>query len=233
MKILLAFILISASVFSQVTNQLDDQGKKHGLWKGKYEESKRPKYEGVFEHGNEVGLFKFFDDTTAGTVIATREFTDTDKSCITIFYNQKGNKVSEGKVLNKKFEGLWLYYHEDSKQIMTSELYANGKLDGIKKVFYPDGKIAQETSYKNGLKEGFDKRYAQNGTVIEDSKYKNNEFDGAAVFKSPSNVVVAKGVFSKGKKVGIWEFNTNGKITKENYNFQSKRKFAKRSNIKK
>ena len=233
MKILLAFLLISASVFCQTINQLDQNGNKHGLWKGQYAESKRPKYEGVFEHGREKGVFKFFDDTSAGTIIATREFNNTDLSCSTIFYNQKGNKVSEGKVINKKFDGLWLYYHEDSKQIMTSELYINGKLDGIKKVFYPDGKIAQETSYKNGLKEGFDKRYAENGTIIEDSKYKNNEFDGAAVFKSPSNVVVAKGVFSKGKKVGLWEFNTNGKITKENYNFQSKRKFAKRNNTKK
>ena len=233
MKIIIAFLLATVSVFSQLPNQLDDKGNKHGLWKGQYNESKRPKYEGTFDHGKEIGVFKFFDDTAAGSIIATREFSTTDNSCNTIFYNQKGNKVSEGKVVDKKFEGLWTYYHEDSKQIMTSEVYSNGKLNGVKKVFYANGKIAQETLYKNGLKDGFDKRYAENGIVIEDCNYKNNEFDGIAIFKSPSNVTVAKGLFAKGKKIGIWEFNTNGKISKENYNFQSKRKFAKRNSTKK
>lgn len=233
MKILISLLLISTSIFSQITNQLDDKGNKQGLWKGQYVDSKRPRYEGVFDNGKEKGVFKFFDDTAENTIIATREFNDIDNSCITIFYNQKGNKVSEGKVKNKKFEGLWIYYHENSKKIMTSEFYNNGKLEDIKKVFYPSGKIAQETSYKNGLKEGLDKHYAENGTVIEESIYKKNEFDGPAIFRSPSNIVVAKGVFVKGKKIGIWEFNTNGKKTKENYNYQSKRKFAKRTNAKK
>ena len=233
MKITIAILLLSTALFSQITNQIDATGNKHGLWKGYYEVSKKPRYEGIFNHGKEQGIFKFFDDTNAGTVIATREFNATDNSCTTIFYNQKGSKVSEGKVANKKFEGLWTYYHEDSNQIMTSEFYVNGKLDGSKKVYYSNGKLAQETVYKNGLKDGFDKRYAENGTIIEDTYYKNNEFDGLAIFKSPSNITVAKGMFSKGKKIGIWEFNTNGKKTKENFYFQNKRKFAKKTDLKK
>jgi hypothetical protein len=40
-------------------NKLDSQGKKHGFWKGFYEESKRSRYEGTFEHGNEIGKFQF------------------------------------------------------------------------------------------------------------------------------------------------------------------------------
>ena len=167
MKITIAILLLSTALFSQITNQIDATGNKHGLWKGYYEVSKKPRYEGIFNHGKEQGIFKFFDDTNAGTVIATREFNATDNSCTTIFYNQKGSKVSEGKVANKKFEGLWTYYHEDSNQIMTSEFYVNGKLDGSKKVYYSNGKLAQETVYKNGLKVGFDKRYAENGTIIE------------------------------------------------------------------
>ena len=60
--------MFSISLFAQEFNQLDSNGKKQGLWKGVYEESKRPRYEGTFEHGKEVGMFKFFDDTKAGTV---------------------------------------------------------------------------------------------------------------------------------------------------------------------
>ena len=82
--------------FSQEkTNQLDDKGLRHGLWKGFFEESKRPRYEGVFNHGQETAVFKYFDDTKAGSVIATRDFTKGKGNCYTIVFDQKGNKVSK------------------------------------------------------------------------------------------------------------------------------------------
>ena len=123
MKQILILLLLTNLCFAQYINKLDGNGKKHGLWKGIYEESKRPRYEGTFEHGKEKGMFKFYDDTKAGTVIATREFNANDNSCYTIFYNQKKNKVSEGKVVNRQYEGDWKYYHEDSPKIMTLEHY--------------------------------------------------------------------------------------------------------------
>lgn len=228
MKYLIIILFFTASLFGQNTNQLDANGKKQGVWKGTYEQSKRPRYEGVFEHGKEVGMFKFFDDTSAGTVIATREFNPKDNSCYTIFYNQKGNKVSEGKLVNKLHDGEWNYYHENSPIVMTSENYVNDKLNGLRKVFYPSGKIAEEANYKNGKKDGSYKKYTETGIILEETLYKNGEFDGLALFRSPDNVVVAKGMFVKGKKEGIWEFNTNGKITKENMSTKKARKFVKR-----
>jgi antitoxin component YwqK of YwqJK toxin-antitoxin module len=228
MKYLALVLLFTSTLLAQEFNQVDTNGKKQGLWKGVYEQSKRPRYEGTFNHGVEVGTFKFFDDTAAGTVIATREFNSKDNSCYTIFYNQKGNKVSEGKLVNKLYVGEWKYYHEDSKVIMTSENYVKGILSGFRKVFYPSGKIAEEANYKNGKKEGFYKKYAENGIALEESNYKNGEYDGIAIFRSPDNVVVAKGNFVKGKKEGIWEFNTNGKITKENMSTPKNRKFVKK-----
>ena len=221
--LLLSFIGINA----QQINQLDDKGLKHGLWKGVYEESKRPRYEGTFVHGKETGMFKFFDDTKAGTVIATREFNEKDNSCYTIFYNQKGYKVSEGKLINKLFEGEWKYYHLDSDKIMTTEIYVKGKLNGIRKVYYNQGAIAEETNYKDGKKEGLYKKYAENGVVLEESNYKNNEFNGLAVFKDAEGKITAKGMFTNGKKTGIWEFLENDKMVKKNMNLQGK-KFQKR-----
>jgi antitoxin component YwqK of YwqJK toxin-antitoxin module len=229
MKYLLFILFFTTSIFAQEINKLDAQGKKDGLWKGVYEESKRPRYEGTFSHGNEVGMFKFFDDTKVGTVIATREFNAKDNSCYTIFYNQKSNKVSEGKLVNKLYEGEWKYYHENSNKIMTSEFYVKGKLNGVRKVYYPNEKIAEETSYKLGVKNGFYKKYGENGVVFEESNYLNGEFEGLAMYKNPQDVVVGKGIYKKGKKSGIWEFNNNGKITKENMDKPSKIKFAKRT----
>ena len=221
MKYLLIILLISISVFSQDINKLDENGKKNGLWKGYYEVSKRPRYEGTFEHGREIGTFKFFDDTKAGTVIATREFNINDNSCYTIFYNQNKNKVSEGKVVNKQFEGEWKYYHEDLPTIMTLEQYVNGKLNGIRKVFYKGGAIAEETTYKNGIKNGTYKSYAENGIILEESIYRNGEYDGLAIFKNVENQIAAKGFYKNGKKIGMWKMLVKGKLKDVNMNYEN------------
>jgi antitoxin component YwqK of YwqJK toxin-antitoxin module len=196
--------------------------KKNGIWKGVYEASNRPRYEGTFEHGKEIGMFKFFDDTKAGTVIATREFNAKDNSCYTIFYNQNKNKVSEGKVVNKQFEGEWKYYHEDLPSIMTLEIYANGKLNGVRKVFYKSGVIAEETAYKDGVKNGAYKSYAENGIVIEESNYKNGLYEGPAIYRNATNEISAQGIYKSGKKVGMWKMLVKGKMKDVNMNFQNK-----------
>lgn len=222
MKYIITCLLLSVSVFSQQLNMFDENGKKHGLWRGFYEESKRPRYEGTFEHGREVGMFNFFDDTKAGTVIATRAFNSKDNSCYTIFYNQNKNKVSEGKVVNKQFEGEWKYYHQDLPSIMTLELYVNGKLNGIRKVFYKSGEIAEESTYKDGIKNGAYKSYAENGLVLEESNYINGEYDGQAIYRNLDNQIAAQGIYKKGKKVGIWKMLVKDKLKDVNMNFQNK-----------
>ncbi len=214
------FVLIYLNVFciqaQNDFNKLDDKGNKNGLWKGFYTDTKNPKYEGTFDHGKEVGLFTFFDNIKTKTVIATREFNSKDNAAYTIFYDQRKNKVSEGKVVNKLFEGQWKYYHKDSKAVMTIENYDKGKLEGLRSVFYPSEKIAEEIFYKNNLKNGIYKRYAENGIIIEEYNYKNNEFDGLAIFRDADvGTIVSKGKFTNGKKSGIWQFFNKGKLEKE------------------
>ncbi|MEL1240506.1 toxin-antitoxin system YwqK family antitoxin [Flavobacterium flavipallidum] len=196
-------------------NKVDAGGKKDGLWRGFYPESKRVRYEGTFSHGKEVGEFKFFDDTKAGTVIATRTFNTNDNVAYTVFYDQNKNKVSEGKVVNKLFEGEWKYYHHASTVVMTIENYKNGKLEGLRSVFFPSGKIAEETYYKNNLKNGSSKKYSEKGYVLEEATFKDNQYDGLAIFRDVDNMIVSKGKFVNGKKTGVWQFFENGKLTDE------------------
>lgn len=222
MKYIIILLFLTNLSFAQDINKLDENGKKHGLWKGIYEESKRPRYEGIFDHGKEVGMFRFFDDTKAGTVIATREFNTKDNSCYTIFYNQNKHKVSEGKVVNKQFDGDWKYYHEDLPSVMTLEHYANGKLDGVRKVYYKSGEIAEETNYKNGIKNGAYKSYAENGVVMEESVFKDGEYDGPTIYRNPENQITGQGLYKKGKKVGMWKMMEKGKMKNVNMSHQNK-----------
>ena len=209
--VFLISLLFSVLHAQTESNKLDAKGLKHGIWKGVYEESKRPRYQGTFEHGKEVGVFQFFDDTQKGDVIATREFNPKDNSAYTIFYDQNKNKVSEGKVVNKLFEGEGKYNHYASPSVMTTENYKNGILEGVRTVYFLNGKVAEQISYVNNLKQGAYKKYTEDGIVLEESFFKNNEYDGLAIFRNDSGTVVAKGMFTKGLKTGIWEVLENGK----------------------
>lgn len=224
--------LFSQTLLAQTDfNKVDEKGNKHGLWKGTYEESKRPRYEGTFEHGKEVGVFTFYDDMKVQSVMATRTFNKIDNSAYTVFFDQKKNIVSEGKVVNKLHEGPWKYYHKGSKTLMTLESYKGGKLEGLRSVYYQNGKIAEETGYKNNSKEGIYRKYSETGIVLEDSFYKANQFHGQTTYKDPDGNIVAKGLYKDGKKIGIWEFFENGKkVSQDNFN-KPRKKFQKRTDI--
>lgn len=228
-KIFILLLLNSLFGFAQDDfNLLDKEGKKHGVWKGFHQESKRLRYQGTFDHGKEIGTFNYYDDTAAGDIIGVRVFSSTDNSVYTTFYDQKKNIVSEGKSIGKLNEGVWKYYHFESKTIMTLENYKDGKLEGKRTVYFPNGRIAEECTYKNGKKDGAYTKYLDNGTLIETSFYKNNEYDGQAVYKDIDGKIVSQGLYKNGKKNGIWQFLEGNKIVKKNMNFQQK-KFAKKS----
>lgn len=228
MKYFIIMLLLAQNSMAQETNKLDTKGLKDGLWKGVYETTKRPRYEGTFNHGKETGTFKFFDDTQSGTVIATRAFTVKDNSCYTIFYNQKNNKVSEGKVVNKIYEGEWKYYHEDLPSIMAREFYKNGKLNGKRTVYFKNNTIAEEVNYINGLREGTYKNFTEKGVLLEESNYVKDEFHGVATFRDPENNIVAEGKFKNGKKAGIWKFYEMGKLVSEENMSKQKKAIVKK-----
>ncbi len=222
---LLFFLLFGLALQAQSDfNKVDEKGLKDGLWKGFYPESNRPRYQGTFSHGKEVGVFQFFDDTKLGSVVATREFNAKDNSCYTTFFDQAKNKVSEGKLVNKVFEGEWKYYHQASPVVMSVENYKNGKLDGLRSVYFLNGKLAEQVNYKDGLKNGAYKKYSEEGILFEDSNYKNNEFDGLATFYDANGLIASKGIYSNGKKIGLWEFYEKGKKTNETNMSKPKKK---------
>lgn len=218
MKNFIALLLIFCS-FSGYTqekfNQLDEKGNRHGIWKGTHEKSNRPRYEGTFNHGKETGIFKYFDDTKAGTVIATRDFAKNENSCYVIFYDQKGNKVSEGKLLNKINEGTWKYYHFESTQLMINEFYKNGKLEGNRKVYYKDGTVAEDTNYKAGIKEGSSKTFSETGKLIDEHIYKNGQYEGIASYYDGNGNKLYEGNYVNGKRVGNWKIFEKNKLVKE------------------
>ncbi|MDY0089049.1 MAG: hypothetical protein RBR78_01650 [Flavobacteriaceae bacterium] len=223
LNLLIMTLLFVTSVFPQEKiNRTDENGLKHGLWKGKYERTENLKYEGTFEHGKEVGKFTFYENIKEKKVVATREFTQGKDEAYTIFYNGKF-KVSEGWVRNREYDGEWRYYHYNSPAIMTLENYKNGKLEGVRKVFYEGGAIAEEAVYKDGIKNGSYKKYSENGVVLEESNFKNGEYDGVYINREADDKIILSGQYKNGKSVGIWKHYKNGKLVKEENRSEKKK----------
>ena len=209
-------MLCSPFAFSQSEiNQMDAQGKRHGVWKKTFEGTDQLRYEGTFDHGKEVGEFKFYCEDCKNQPMVIKNFTGKDNIAHVKYFTVKGKLVSEGKMLNKNRIGEWIYYHEKSENVMTREQYVNGKLDGKVITYYPNGKTTQETTYKNAIKEGEDNYYSPEGVLLKKLLYKENELHGPALYYDAYGNVIIEGFYKEGKKHGLWKYYKDGKVILE------------------
>tara|TARA_B100000508_G_scaffold139750_1_gene138764 strand:+ start:1481 stop:2167 length:687 start_codon:yes stop_codon:yes gene_type:complete len=218
MKQLILFGIVASlgfSVFGQEINKFDENGKRHGLWRKTYENSKQVRYEGTFNHGKETGVFKFYCGECGDQPTALRTFNEKDGSVWVQYFTIKGKLVSEGKMINQAREGEWLYYHEKSDRVMNREQYLNGKKDGKQTTYYPNGQMTEEIQYKNGLKEGFNYYYSPEGVLLKELEYHNNELHGPAKHYDAQGNLVIEGYYKEGKKHGVWKYFKNGVLELE------------------
>lgn len=214
--------------FGQDANQFDDNGLRHGVWKKNFEGTKQLRYEGEFNHGKEIGVFKFYKLVKKKSVLtATKEFSAEDDSAYVKFLSSLGKTISEGKMIGKKYVGKWTYYHNRSSQIMTLENYdQNGLLQGEKLVYYKTGKLAEKALYKDGKLEGVSEWYSDKGVVLKSFIYENDALHGVAKHYNGKGELLAEGRYKRDKKTGIWKYYEGGKLVNE-------KNFTKESKLKK
>lgn len=134
--------------------------------------------------------------------------------------------MSEGKEVNRLYEGEWKYYHMESKEIMTTENYIKGKLNGVRKVFYKNGKVAEEITYKNGIKNGSYKNILKKVIFLKIQIIKMINLT-PAIYRNGLGQLVSSGQFKDGKKSGMWKYYENGKFVKEENPNKVKRQKSK------
>jgi len=214
---LLIFCLFSAFVSAQDYNQFDAQGERHGKWTKNYEGSKILRYEGEFNHGKELGTFKFYKNIDGKAVLTvTREFIPNSEDVNVTFYDANKNVVSKGVMRNKTLIGKWIYFHKNGGAVMMEEEYNdNGKLEGEKKTYYKSGGIAEKANFKNGVLEGESQWYSEKGVLIRLFNYKNGALEGPSKSYDSKGRVTMEGVYRNDLKHGIWKFYEEGKLTEE------------------
>ena len=193
-------------------NQMDAQGKRHGIWKKMYPNTKQLRYEGQFEHGKEVGTFKFYCDACRNVPTVIKEFNAANAIAKVKYFTKKSQLVSEGGMDGKLRIGEWVYYHKKGNSIMTRESYSNGEISGAKITYYPNGEVAEELNFLNGKMNGTNKYFAPNGTLLKDLIYANNKLDGNAIYFDERGQKSIEGVYRDDKKHGVWKYYKNGKF---------------------
>lgn len=215
---LLSVVLFTGILtFAQDINQLDANGKRHGIWKKTFDDSKILRYEGEFDHGVEIGLFKFYKNIDNKAVLtATKKFDGVKGTAYVTFYASTGKVISEGLMIGKLFIGEWKYYQQRSNDLLTLEHYNNdGLLDGDRLVYYENSQIAEKKHYSNGKLDGSSVWFSENGTMLKEFFYVNDELHGPSKYYSPKGEIIAEGRYKNGQKNGVWKFYEDGKLKEE------------------
>ncbi len=193
-------------------NQTDADGERHGVWR-KYYNNDRIRYAGKFEHGKEVGVFKYYSASNSDNPIIVKEFKENSDLAEVSFFTPSGSLESKGLMRGKEREGKWLYYHADGKSVMSEENYVDGKLDGPYKTFYPSGELTEITTYKNGVLHGNYKKYSIKGFLYQDFNYERGKLNGMAIYYSrKTGDLIKKGPFKDDLRVGTWENYVDGEL---------------------
>lgn len=201
--------------FSQTYNALDSDGKRHGVWQKKFEGSNQIRYQGTFEHGKEIGEFKFYKPNSGNQPTAIKYFSKESDTVLVKYFTQKGSVISKGKMIGKNRVGLWQYYHSNSDKIMMTEEYVAGEMEGEQRTYFPNGQLTELTYYKQGKKEGKRVVYSDAGILIKEFVYVADKMNGLAKYYDAKGKVKIEGNYKMDRKDGIWKYYKDGKLTEQ------------------
>lgn len=209
---IVCFLLFSyqTSLSQEKINQLNAKGKRTGVWQKRYNNGKI-RYVGQFKNGKEIGVFKFYSALSSEHPVAIKTFEDHSNLAKVSFYTVKGILQSEGLMDGKKRMGLWKYYQQDGKNLLSEENYKEGVLEGKSVTYYKSGKVAEMVFYKNDKLDGNTKRYAENGILLDDLNYKEGKLNGLAKYYDIKGKLIYTGNYENDVKVGKWQYFENGK----------------------
>lgn len=215
-KFLFLFVCIGISTaFSQSVNQFDESGKRHGKWEQYYPDSEQLRYEGNFEHGKEIGEFKFYCEDCKKQPEAILKYNKRNAVAQVSYFDKKGRVISQGEMENQKRIGKWIYFHPNSTQIMSEENYSDGELHGRTTTYFSNGNKTEEIDYVHGIQHGIHNYYSENGVLIKKLKYENGKLHGPAFYYDAHGQTTIEGAYKQGKKDGVWKYYENGTVVLE------------------
>ncbi len=209
--ILFLLSLFPLSIYAQDTlNQTDPSGRKQGYWK-KTDSAGHLVYEGSFKDGEPVGTFRYFYPDGKIKTISTLSQNGTH--ALVVSYFQNGQKMASGTYLNEKRDSLWQFYSEKDGALVSEEYYKTGAKNGISRVFFSGGGVAEKTTWKNGVMDGQSEQYFSDGKIKVRLTYKNGEKNDAFTTYFLSGQPMISGQYRNGHPAGHWiYYNEDGSV---------------------
>lgn len=202
-KLLVKNQKLSYSEWTGPTNEVDQYGRKQGLWIERYPNGV-VKSEIFYKDGKPIGTYvKYYPN---GKVKAKLFFDNQGIRAGAIIYNNLGQKVAMGYYFNQKKDSLWQYFYNDTI-VIAEENYYRGVKNGKQISYSYFGPIIlEEKNYSNGKLNGQLIRYDIEGNKRLVMNYLNDKAEGqCTVYDAKGNVIVC-GNYKNDVKVGIWKY---------------------------
>ena len=212
-KIISIIFLISIGFWAsaQTINQTNAAGQKTGKWQKKYDNGQL-KYKGQFENGYEVGEFiYFFPD---GKIQSKLVFSEKGVMTTVSIYYKNGSQQATGFYRNKLKHGTWKYFNAATGIISKQETYADGKKDGVFRIYYSNEQISTEVYWKQDVRDGTWQEFFENGNIRLSTQFVNGNLDGEYKTYYAGKKISRKGQYVNGKLDGVWiTYNEQGIYT--------------------
>ncbi|MFZ4520678.1 MAG: toxin-antitoxin system YwqK family antitoxin [Bacteroidales bacterium] len=213
-SILTLFTFISLFLSAQDTlNLKDSKGHRQGYWR-KLDSAGHVIYEGRFKDGIPTGEFRYFYPD--GKLKTTSRMSNNGRRAATVSYFPNGKKLAEGNYLDEKRDSTWQFYSESNGTLVSVESYVAGLVNGLSKIYYPEGGLSELYYFKNGVKDGLWEQYYLDGKLKLRGAYKSGEKQGSFKTYYNSGHVMMDGQYNHGHQDGTWlYYDDKGGVSKK------------------
>jgi antitoxin component YwqK of YwqJK toxin-antitoxin module len=132
-------------------------------------------------------------------------------------FNNDGELVSMG-IIDKegKMEGLWKEFYKEGKT-KSEGLYKNNLREGKWNFYFNDGRVEQTGSYKNGKENGLWKWFYNTGEISKEEEFYEGKRDGSYTEYDKLGNILMSGSYIEDEKEGEWNLKINDFIAKGKY----------------
>lgn len=107
--------------------------------------------------------------------------------------------------------GIIKVYRDDKQRLHKELSYKNGKLDGLSRIYHPNGKLYLETEWANDKRHGLTKQYFQSGILYSETYYDSGKITGILKKYHKDGKLKAEVPYNNGIEcAGLKEYILNG-----------------------
>ena len=179
--------------------------------RGYAESTSRMYTKGVLKDNPQVTIEQFSEDGLSRCENPASR--DEKVSGIVLFYDQQGNLLNETTYVDGLANGEYKQYDTDTNTVEWIIPYKNGKENGVKRSYKPDGTKSLEIPLVDGILHGVRRTHYKNGQVKKEKTYKNGKQDGLVKSYYKNGNVKYEGERKDGKKFGLQQwYYKNGNL---------------------